>query len=151
MKAYILKLSFEGITPEVWRRIIIPAGATFNRLHETIQYVTNFKSRMEPYHDFSFPMEDVIITNNTELIEQKETDGKKVKQPTRIKIDPYIEKHGKLLYQYDFGDQWKISVILEDTVDDYYFGYPTLLDGEAWRLLKTSGSGWIYGISENYS
>lgn len=129
MKAYILKLSFEGITPEVWRRIIIPAGATFNRLHETIQYVTNFKSRMEPYHDFSFPMEDVIITNNAELIEQKETDGKKVKQPTRIKIDPYIEKYGKLLYQYDFGDQWEISVILEDTVDDYYFGYPTLLDG----------------------
>lgn len=129
MKAYILKLSFEGIEPEVWRRVIIPAGATFNRLHETIQYVTNFKSYMEPYHDFCFPLEDVIITNNEELIAQKETGGKKVKQPTRIKIDAYLEKYGKILYQYDFGVQWEITVALENTVDDYYFGFPTLLDG----------------------
>lgn len=129
MRAYILKLTFEGIKPEVWRKVIIPVGATFNRLHETIQYVTNFKSYMEPYHHFCFPLEDVMITNNEELIEQKELNGKKVKQPSRIKIDQYIEKNGKILYQYDFGDNWEITITLEDTVDDYYFGYPTLLDG----------------------
>ncbi|MED3662158.1 SEC-C metal-binding domain-containing protein [Ureibacillus sp. FSL K6-8385] len=129
MKAYILKLSFKGIQPEVWRRVIIPAGATFNRLHETIQYVTNFKSYLEPYHSFCFPLEDAIITNSEELIGQKEVDGKKVKRPTRIKIDQYIEETGEMIYQYDFGDQWEIAITLEDTVDDYYFGYPTLLDG----------------------
>ena len=47
MKAYILKLSFEDITPLIWRRIILPAGATFNRLHETIQNVTNFQSTLD--------------------------------------------------------------------------------------------------------
>lgn len=129
MKAYILKLSFKGIEPEVWRKIIIPAGATFNRLHETIQFVTNFKSYMEPYHYFCFPLEDVVITNNKELIEQKVIAGKAVKQPTRIKIDNHLEKYGGLLYQYDFGDNWEIVISLEDTVEDYYFGYPTLLDG----------------------
>lgn len=129
MKAYILKLSFEGIKPEVWRRVIIPAGATFNRLHETIQYVTNFKSRKEPYHYFCFPFEDVLITNSEEFIAMKEVGGKKVKQPNRIKIDGYIERYGEILYQYDFGDHWEITVTLEDIVDDYYFGFPTLLDG----------------------
>ena len=42
MKAYILKLTFEDIEPVVWRRVVLPAGATFNRLHELIQRVTNF-------------------------------------------------------------------------------------------------------------
>lgn len=129
MKAYILRLSFKGIEPEVWRKIIIPAGATFNRLHETIQYVTNFKSYMEPYHNFRFPLEDVVITNSEALIEEKVFDGKKVRQPTRIKIDAYLEKYGGLLYQYDFGDNWEITIDLQDTVEDYYFGFPTLLDG----------------------
>ena len=48
MKAYKLTLTFEDIEPPVWRSVILPAGATFNRLHETIQHVTNFQSEMEP-------------------------------------------------------------------------------------------------------
>lgn len=133
MKAYILKLTFEYIEPLVWRRVILPAGATFNRLHETIQYVTNFQSRMSPYHYFGIEIEDNFITNNEAILEEykgKKYVGQTVKQPTRIKIDSYIEKHGQLVYNYDFGDDWRILVELEDTVEDYYFGYPTLLDGE---------------------
>lgn len=53
-----------------------------------------------------------------------------MKQPSRIKIDNYLEKHGEILYHYDFGDDWRIRVVLEETVEDYYFGYPTLLAGE---------------------
>ena len=56
--------------------------------------------------------------------------GKTVKQPARIKIDSYLEKHRHFIYNYDFGDDWRILVELEEIVEDYYFGYPTLLDGE---------------------
>ena len=133
MKAYILKFSFQHIQPEVWRRVIIPAGATFNRLHETIQYVTNFQSELEPYHSFGIEIEDIFITNNEDFLKEYKTQlfkGLKVKQPARIKIDQYIEKHGEFLYNYDFGDGWYIQIVLEDIVDDYYFGYPTLIAGE---------------------
>ncbi|RHW35933.1 hypothetical protein D1B33_12440 [Lysinibacillus yapensis] len=133
MKAYILKLTFEEIQPEVWRRIVLPAGATFNRLHETIQYATNFQSELEPYHYFGIDIENLFITNNERLLEDYKNqpyDDLKVKQPTRIKIDNYLEKHREIFYQYDFGDAWRIKVALEDIVEDYYFGYPTLLDGE---------------------
>lgn len=133
MKAYILKLAFEELQPNVWRRIILPAGATFNRLHETIQYTTNFQSEMEPYHYFSVTIADLYITNNERILEEykgKSYDGLTVKQPSRIKIDAYLENHRELLYQYDFGDDWRIKVTLENVVDDYYFGYPTLLEGE---------------------
>ncbi|WP_225218408.1 plasmid pRiA4b ORF-3 family protein [Planococcus wigleyi] len=33
MKAYILKVEMIGLEPAVWRRVIILAGATFQRLH----------------------------------------------------------------------------------------------------------------------
>lgn len=133
MKAYILKLTFEDVQPEVWRRIVLPAGATFNRLHETIQYVTNFQSELEPYHYFSVEIENLFITNNERLLEDYK--GRKyldltVKQPSRIKLDNYLEKHREILYQYDFGDDWHIKVVLDDIVEDYNFGFPTLLDGE---------------------
>ncbi|WP_391204726.1 plasmid pRiA4b ORF-3 family protein [Psychrobacillus sp. L4] len=133
MKAYILKITFEDITPLVWRRIILPAGATFNRLHETIQYATNFQSEVSPYHSFGVEIEDNSITNNEAIIDEykgKKYVGRMVKQPTRIKIDSFLEKYGQFIYNYDFGDDWCICVKLEETVEDYYFGYPTLLDGE---------------------
>ncbi|GGA41725.1 plasmid pRiA4b ORF-3 family protein [Psychrobacillus lasiicapitis] len=62
MKAYILKLTFEYLGPSVWRRVILPAGATFNWLHETIQYVTNIKSKVSPYHFYGIGIDDIFIT-----------------------------------------------------------------------------------------
>ncbi len=113
--------------------MILPAGATFNRLHETIQYTTNFQSYFEPYHFFAIQTEEFFSTNNEALIEEykgRKFAGKTLKSPTHMKIDKYLEQHGHLLYEYDFGDDWRIRVELEDTVEDYYFGYPTLLDGD---------------------
>lgn len=133
MKAYILKLTFEDITPPIWRRVILPADVTFHRLHQMIQNVTNFQSDLDPYHSFGVEIEDYFITNNEPILEEykgRKYAGKMVKQPTHIKIDGYLEKHGEFIYNYDFGDDWRIRVVLEATVDDYYFGYPTVLDGE---------------------
>lgn len=133
MKAYILKITFEDISPLVWRRVILPADVTVNRIHETIQRVTNFQSAGDPYHSFAVETEEDYITNNEFISEEykgKTYFGKAVKQPTRMKIDSYLQKHGEFIYNYDFGDGWKIRVSLEETVEDYYFGYPTLLDGE---------------------
>jgi len=133
MKAYQFNFIFENIEPPVWRKVILPAGATFNRLHETIQYVTNFQSEMEPYHYFAVEIEDLFITNNVTILEEykgKRFLNKLVKQSNRIKIDDYLEKNKQFIYNYDFGDDWRIRVELEEIVEDYYFGYPTLLDGQ---------------------
>ena len=130
MKAYILKLSFEDIAPLIWRRIILPADATFHRLHQTIQSVTNFQSTLSPYHSFAVQIDDYFITDNEMIREEykgRKYAGKTVKAPTSIKIDSYLENHGGFSYNYDFGDDWRIRVELEEIVEDYYFGFPTLL------------------------
>ncbi|MBK3496252.1 SEC-C domain-containing protein [Viridibacillus sp. YIM B01967] len=135
MKAYIVKLTFEDIEPAVWRRVIMPAGATFNRLHEMIQHVTNFQSYWTDMavHSFGVELEDSYVTDNVAMHEEYKKSkylGKTLKRPTRIKIDSYLEEYSTLLYEYDFGDGWHIQVQLEEIVEDYYFGFPTLLAGE---------------------
>ncbi|MEG0448697.1 MAG: plasmid pRiA4b ORF-3 family protein, partial [Lysinibacillus sp.] len=132
MKAYIIKITFQYIEPVICRRIVMPAGATFNRLHETIQHVTNFQSADEPYHSYAFEVDNYYITNNEFILAEYKGStyvGRQVKSPIRMKIDTYLEKNGKILYEYDFGDSWMIDLELESIVEDYYFGYPTVLTG----------------------
>ena len=44
MKAYIIKIELLDSYPLIWRRVVMPADATFRRLHDVIQTVTNFLS-----------------------------------------------------------------------------------------------------------
>lgn len=177
VKSYIVKIELIDSDPLIWRRVILPAGATFNRLHDTIQNVTNFKSGYpnEAYHLFEFDLGDLIVTNNQEAYlehqhykknkemykERLKTMAEEflefeiayqervkigVRNPTTIKIDKYLEKNKELKYNYDFGDGWELIVKLEDIVKDYYFGFPTLLDGA--ETAPPEDVGGIYGFYE---
>lgn len=162
MKSYIIKIELEHSGPLIWRRVIMPAGATFNMLHDIVQQVTNFQSGYpyEAYHLFEFDLaEDQIrVTNDEEAYLEHQYFKKNwkefaerlknmepkfrrfeeayqqrlsmaIRKPSSIKIDEFLEKHRELLYRYDFGDGWEFRIRLEAVVDDYYFGFPTLLDG----------------------
>ena len=54
---------------------------------------------------------------------------KNLLKPTGVKIDKHLAKLKTIKYTYDYGDNWKILITLENVVDYYYFGYSTLLDG----------------------
>lgn len=140
----------------------MPAGATYNRLHDVIQYVTAFRGgyagRSDHLYEFDLTKENRIVTDDEEiyLAHQHYKKNKKayeaklkklspemqkfeilhhnrlkleVRTPAGLKIDDYIEKHKEVSYVYDFGDNWEITFKLEEIVEDYYFGFPTLLDG----------------------
>lgn len=162
MKSYIIRIELEHTDPLIWRQVVMPAGATFNMLHDIVQQVTNFQSGYpsEGYHLFEFDLaEDGIRVTNDEEAYQEHQYFKKnrkefaerlknmepeirrfeeayqerisavVRKPSGIKIDEFLEKYGELAYNYDFGDGWQFRIKLEEIVDDYYFGFPTLLDG----------------------
>jgi hypothetical protein len=163
LKSYIVRIELEESNPLIWRRVIMPAGATYRRLHDVIQTVTNFRSGYprDGYHNYEFDLtkDHKIVTDHEEvyLAHQHYKKNKaaneerlksvppemmefeknalerlkiEVRKPTGLKIDAYLEKYREIHYLYDFGDGWQFSVKLEEIVDDYYFGYPTLLDGE---------------------
>lgn len=184
MKSYIIKIELLDLEPLIWRRVILPAGATFKALHDVIQTVTNFQSGYpaSDYHlyEFSLDQENTIVTNDEEAYEEhkyfknnpwifeerlKTTPSEfkefeiahqeklkaVVRKPRGIKIDDYLDKYQELLYSYDFGDGWEFSIKLEDTVDDYYFGYATLLDGaETAPPEDVGGLGGFYNFLKVY-
>ncbi|REB08629.1 hypothetical protein DVB69_05710 [Sporosarcina sp. BI001-red] len=133
MKSYIVNITMVHVEPAVRRRVIMPAGATFNRLHEMIQQMTNFESYLtdQPYHFFEVEVDGLCITDNpVQREELKDSKRLTPKLPTRVKIDKYLEEHKQLMYTYDFGDDWRFLIELEEIVEDYHFGFPTLLNGE---------------------
>ncbi|WP_263497727.1 plasmid pRiA4b ORF-3 family protein [Rossellomorea vietnamensis] len=162
MKSYILKIKLEESDPLIWRRVIMPAGATYRRLHDVIQNVTNFRSGYpyEGYHLYEFDLtkDQKILTDYEEAYLEHQHYKKnkvayeerlksvppqilefeknalerlkiEVRKPTGLKIDEYLVKYGEIRYSYDYDDGWQFTIKLEEIVDDYYFGYPTLLDG----------------------
>ncbi|MCK5847905.1 MAG: plasmid pRiA4b ORF-3 family protein [Caldisericia bacterium] len=78
--------------------------------------------------------EDRIKKSSPEMLEFEKNYLSNLKMPTYkpsgLKIDKYLEKYKAIQYVYDFGDYWQFTITLEDIVYDYYFGFPTLLDGE---------------------
>lgn len=162
MKAYILRIELLGTAPLVWRRVVVPAGGTFLRLHDTIQTSTNFQGGypVRDYHQFEFDLDKdhILVTSDEETymahhhykenkavyedrpknvteqflkfeLARLEHLKKSVKKPTKIKFDAYLESYHPMIYRYNFGEDWFFHIYLEDIVEDYYFGYPTLLDG----------------------
>src|SRR6056297_625538 len=177
MKAYIIKIELEESNPLIWRKVIMPAGATYKRLHDIIQNVSNFQSGYPfgGYHLYEFDLteENKIVTDNEEAylehkhymknkkyyekrLKNMEPDMKgyekkhqerlkiEVRNPSGLKIDDYLEKYKEIRYSYDFGDNWWFTIKLEEIVNDYYFGFPTLLDGA--EIAPPEDIGGIHGF-----
>lgn len=151
MRAYQIKVELIGSKPLIWRRVIIPADVTFKRLHDTIQFSMDWWG--SHLYGFEFPQEKLRITNDEEAYEQfkfyqEKYKGKAltkrndpygfiartletaIRQPQTVKIDQYLEKYSTITYVYDFGDDWQHKIELEQIIDDYAFGYPTIIEGE---------------------
>lgn len=154
MKAYQFVVKLEHVGQDVWRRFIIPAETNFKRLHETIQMAMGWSN----YHLFSFTIplsngrqlelvtdEETIANHRTQvstlllrslnkenlnmdyLIERKNTD---MRLAQKTKLPKYVEAQPVFTYHYDFGDDWKHLVLLEEILEDYNLGYPQVIDGE---------------------
>lgn len=70
MRGFIVSLSINDTDPLAYRQIILPERTTFNRLHDTIQTVTNFLSGY-PYphrhfHSFDLSEENQVVINDEE-------------------------------------------------------------------------------------
>ncbi len=153
MKAYQIKIELVNSKPLIWRRIVMPANATFFRLHTIIQDTIGFYEEFSmdnKIYEFDLPEEKIRVTNDDNAYKmhkmyEKDTVYKKhkdknnvlkdiidikIRKPQTLKIEKYIEKHKRLTYVYDFKCYWEHKIILEDIIEDYKNKYPMLIDGE---------------------
>ena len=102
---YLLRIELLDIEPAIWRRVIVPASITLDRLHDVIQIAMGWAD----HHLHSF-----IVGKNSyiEYPEFKE-DGLPC---GKYRIGDLIKQKGRTFqYDYDFGDCWEHKITLEES------------------------------------
>lgn len=125
------KIELKNFEPTIWRRIQVPEDYTFWELHVAITDAMGWAD----YHLHQFKVNDPKSEEEVSIRIPME-DGFdwsiEIRDSYEEMISDYFsEDQPQCDYEYDFGDSWKHSVILEET-EPRQEGhlYPRLLGGE---------------------
>ncbi len=105
-KLYLLKVRLLYIEPPIWRRFVVPASTTLDRLHDVIQIAMGWMN----YHLYEF----IIGKKRYIEYEPLDYDDKGLESGKYLLGDIFRRKGRTLLYRYDFGDYWEHELVLED-------------------------------------
>ncbi|MBV9208053.1 MAG: plasmid pRiA4b ORF-3 family protein [Actinobacteria bacterium] len=100
---YQLKITLRGVSkPPVWRRVVVPAAATLDFLHDVIQVAMGWQDGH--LHVFSTPVKDYGMPGSDlgYADERRATLGEVLGRPG-----------ASMRYTYDFGDEWEHDIVLE--------------------------------------
>ena len=87
-------------------------------------------------HDFTFPNSDISVS-----LPEAATFGKPLSEKNTI-IDEFIHDYKWIRYTYDFGDDWRHKIVLEEEVADYDKRYATILKAKGNGFEEDSGGIW---------
>lgn len=110
---YQLKISLNDSRPPIWRRVLVTSDMTLSQVHQLIQILFGF----DDAHLHGFRQNRQSIDEHQEphlMIQQLLTKAKQ-----------------KLDYEYDFGDSWTFTLLLEAIETDR-----ALLENQAAKVIK---------------
>ena len=124
MSLYQLKITLKWSDPAIWRRVVVSADMSLERLHVLIQWVmpwTNSHMHQfiagKTYYGAADPASSDL---GVDMINEEEY--------SVADLAPAAKK--KFLYEYDFGDGWLHEVVVEKILPpDKAFKHPVCLAG----------------------
>ncbi len=141
-RIYQLKISLDGITPQIWRRVLVPADISLLELHGVIQTVFGWMD----YHIHQF-----FPTALPRILDQfNETEDPE--ELAKIELQLPLSKcltsiKSKMKYNYDFGDDWEHTIALEKIAErDPTISYPICIGGK--RACPPEDCGGVWGYKE---
>ena len=134
---YQLKITLTDVTPPVWRRVLVPAGYTLDRLHRVIQYAMGWQQ----CHLHCFDIDGVQYG-------EPDPEGEPaVRDELDHRLDKVAAKGSRFRYTYDFGDWWDHDVLVEDVLAaELDERYPRCVDGA--RACPPEDVGGVFGYAE---
>lgn len=112
------------------RKVITPEDTTFKQLHKIIQSVFNWKD----YHLHNFNIFNKrgkcilnVIRSMEDVLELREDCETAIE--SEVFVSDYIKGEFKIIYCYDFGDNWQHEITIGKVLDDYDKNYPVCLEG----------------------
>lgn len=115
--AYLFKIKLKGITkPPIWRKVSVPENFTFLQFHEVIQIVFGWYN----YHLFEFREKEYQGNFRITIPSEDDFDFEtKTYDASKTKLSGFFsENMKKLLYIYDFGDDWVHEITLESVSEE---------------------------------
>ena len=135
-RVYQIKVMLEASKPPIWRRLLVSADMTLADLHDTIQVAMGWS-------DFYLHM----FTVNGESYGQPHPDDfEEVIDERKVKLGQVATgEKSKLRYQYDFGDLWDHSILVEKVLEpDPATHYPSCVKGVRNCPPEDCGGVWGY-------
>lgn len=125
------KIVLEGISPEIWRRILIPANYNFWDLHVAIQDSMGWND--SHLHHFAIRGKGKVKTEHIGIPDfDRMGDLQEVYPGWEIPVFVYFNELGiKARYEYDYADEWMHTVQLEGYLyKEKGIKYPVCIGGE---------------------
>jgi hypothetical protein len=130
---YQLKITIDGIVPAIYRTIQVPESFSLNKLHHIIQIAFGWEnSHIYCFMHADIPTTDPILWGGGTTMWDK-----------KVKIKDVLFHVGDALpYEYDLGDSWKHTIVLEK-IEPSLSKTVKCIDGE--RSAPPEDCGGVYG------
>lgn len=123
-----LKITLKWTKPPIWRRVLVDRKSTFYDLHNIIQIAMGWTNS----HLYEFKVFDYRIGEPNEEFDETDFGGSKIIDASTVLLDSILtDPKEKFVYEYDFGDSWTHSVVVEKFLPaDKKVFYPTCIAGK---------------------
>lgn len=116
MNVYQLKIKLLNVEdPKVWRRLWVWEGITFEQLHLIIQTAMGW----EFSHQWQFGYSPYDSSFCIGIPDAESALDPTTEDASSVKLSDYLNVyHPKMIYVYDYGDDWQHEIVLEKIIDD---------------------------------
>jgi hypothetical protein len=134
-RAFDLKVTLDlGDCNDAVRKLRVSANITFRQLHLVLQKAFCWNDA----HLHSFGLFNLLrwgakfTKPDVELVEDEEDVecNPEAKLSANIKLSDYLPEYERILYRYDYGDDWRHYIELVEVIDDCPDELPMLLSGK---------------------
>ncbi|CCQ15523.1 putative uncharacterized protein [Rhodococcus sp. AW25M09] len=112
----VLHVTMDHTRPQIWRRVRVRSDLLLSELHSVLQRALGWEDR----HMHAFSVRTGGATRRFEMAEGLDDgpDDEAVSEE-RVRIDEVLTSRGSVMaYEYDFGDGWTHTVVLEQIESD---------------------------------
>jgi len=133
-KVLQLKLALRDVKPPIWRRVLVPSDLNLADLHDIIQI--SFDWSDSHLHQFHGPNYKVSYGPENPYM-------KSDKDESTVLLSKLLKNpKDRLSYSYDFGDDWRIGIVVEDVLKSVDGQLPRCIGGRRMGPLEDSGGPW---------
>jgi outer membrane receptor protein involved in Fe transport len=142
-----LRAVLRGISPLIWRRLLVPSDTSIAQLHYVLQVAVGWEDMY--LHRFEIRGREYGLSRESGMF--FDADAGKV----RIS-DLKLRRMERFTYEYDFGDSWVHDIRIEATLSSGHWTFSAIgrnLTNSNYLttvLPNSGGFGAVYGMPPNY-